>query len=266
MDTITHNWIDAHCHLADSRLLSTLENELEAARSLGIHRWIQGGIDPNDWDRQAELKKRFPGAILTCFGIHPWWVASHSEEEIEKAFQILEERAPECTAMGEFGLDGIEKFIPTLPLQERVFRRGIEMSNRHRKPLVLHIVRKHTRSLALLKEIPPEFGGIVHSFGGSVEEAEQYRKMGFLLSFSGSITRPGNHAQESVIKKIPLESIVVETDAPDQPPYVASGHREKQNPPKNLVVYAKRVGEIKGLSYEIVLDMARENLKRVFKI
>ena len=105
-------WIDAHCHLADPILDETRAELLKKSESLGITHWIQGGVDPDDWTRQEALKKIWGEQIITCFGLHPWWVVTHSREELEHAFAELEQRATHASILGEMGLDQSRRLPP----------------------------------------------------------------------------------------------------------------------------------------------------------
>lgn len=266
MNTLTHNWIDAHCHLADPRMESQLEALLQDARDLGVSAWVQGGVDPKDWDRQKELKGHYGKAIYTCFGLHPWWVAKQNGESLKQALLQLQDELVHADAVGELGLDGMEKFKESFPLQETAMRRQLEIAKDFSKPLVLHIVRSHKEALQILGEFKTShFTGIIHSFSGTLPDAKAYCDLGFTLSISGTILRDGNAGLASVVKAIPLERIVVETDAPDQSPYMAGGVREKINAPKNLIAFAAGIAKIKGTSTEAVLDQSRENVKALFK-
>lgn len=266
MSNLNHNWIDAHCHLADPRFCDGLESALDEARAVGITGWVQGGVHPQDWVLQEDLKKRYGSGIKSCFGLHPWWVAKQTREIVHQALKDLEEKLPRADAMGEVGLDGMDSFKASLPLQQEAFRLQLELFPRFRKPLVLHIVRLHREAVETLKAFrASSLVGIVHSFSGDWESAKAYCELGFTLSISGSLLREGNHTLAEVVKKIPLEKLVMETDAPDQSPFFKEGKREKINAPKNLVLFAARVAEIKGLTVENVLDQSRENLKCLFK-
>src|SRR5580704_17716638 len=104
MKNLPHNWTDAHCHLADPRLESDLERALEDARKLGICRWIQGGVEPKDWERQKKLKAKYGAEIITSFGCHPWWVSQTSDEAVQSALDKLENEK-QMDAIGELGID-----------------------------------------------------------------------------------------------------------------------------------------------------------------
>src|SRR5947199_39985 len=114
-------WIDSHCHLADARFAPDLEEALGEAQKQGIGGWLQGGIDPEDWARQRKIKERFGDKILTCFGLHPWWVSSASDSQIEGGLSALEASLPQARGLGELGLDKSLKFKENFERQRPVF-------------------------------------------------------------------------------------------------------------------------------------------------
>jgi len=96
---------DAHCHLADARFQDTIDDVLERSRQAGIVGWVQGGVCPDDWARQLELRKTHGMGVVTAFGLHPWWVAGAADEQVYQALISLESQVASAQAIGELGLD-----------------------------------------------------------------------------------------------------------------------------------------------------------------
>jgi TatD DNase family protein len=267
-------WIDGHCHLADPRLAGKLDDVLAASREAGVDAWVQGGVSPEDWDRQLALKRKLAasagssakhgkGPLLTSFGLHPWWVAQAAPEDVEAGLQTLARRLPEADALGELGLDLTEKHAASLALQSRAFREQLGLAKSAGKPLVLHIVRAHTQAIEILTEFQPfPAGGLVHSFSASRETAKVYVGMGFLLSISGVITRPGFQTLKRALTGLPSESLVLETDSPDQPLEGSSG----LNTPARLLDVARAVAALRNQAPEELLEASTGNLKRLFGV
>ena len=257
-------WTDAHCHLSDKRLVGRLEEDLNQAKALGITRWVLGGIHPEDWQSQEELRQRFPGSIYTSYGLHPWWISESQENEIETAYQKLNLMLPEANALGELGLDFGKRFTlkETQKKQTDYFEKQLGLLQTCAKPLVLHVVEAHAEALALLKKHGCK-GGIVHSFSAGTYEAEEYMKLGLTLSISGVITRAGYKRLKEAAKTLPKDKIVIETDCPDQKPL---GAEEGLNLPKNLLLVAKALAEIRKETTEEVLRYTTENMKKVLSL
>lgn len=273
-------WIDGHCHLADPRLAESESQWLADCRASGIEQFVLGGVDPQDWDRQIEFRKRVAGfgfsAHLT-FGLHPWFVAGHTDEECEKAFADLknrilfraEARDHGIVGIGEMGLDSLKG---EMPLQEKWFRKQWEFAQEVGMPVVLHVVRAHVEATQILG-MPrglPGGSGIVHSFSEGPEIAMEYVNRGFLLSISGVVARKGFQKLKRAVVQVSPQDLSFESDAPDQPPPRLVGGL---NLPTTIVDVAQTVRELRkdlsvnqGWSTEKWLGQSRENLVRCFDL
>lgn len=259
MTRLGPGWVDAHLHLADLRVQDP-EALIQRAQSAGIHWFVQGGVGPEDWARQRELAARVPG-VLPVFGLHPYWVADHSEEECESALDQLAREISGAAALGETGLD----FRPHIAKdsedrQIQCFEAQLELARVAGKPVVLHIVQAHEEALRVLDLFGTGVRGMVHAFTGTWPQAQAYLKRGLLISVGGPVCRPEKKGLHQAVQMIPLESLVLETDSPDQPPPgVAAG----QNEPRTLLQVAEKVAELRGLNAGLLLDKAKENLENL---
>lgn len=257
-------WIDAHGHLADPRWQGQLGEVLLDARSKGISFFMQGGVGPEDWQRQRELKSQYPEHIGLCFGLHPYWVVDHDEEACEEALDLLATQLVEALGIGEMGLD----FRPHImkDSQERqigVFEQQLELAHISGKPMVLHLVQAHEESLRIMDiwGLPTQ-KGMVHSFNGSWGKAQDFLKRGLFLSVGGPVCRPDNQKLHQAMKEMPLEFLLIESDSPDQPPPAYKG---LLNPPESIWEVARTIGEIKSLDPLEILDITSENFRRLFR-
>lgn len=283
-------YIDAHSHLADPRISGNVVALLEEARQAGISGWLQGGLHPTDWKRQKELASEAWGrGIHPVFGVHPWWVAECQDSELEAALRALEselereaglEREDRSfVAIGEAGLDHAGRFSrETHGRQLHAFERQLELAARFELPLVLHVVQAHGPALELLEAYRGRLrGGLVHSFSRGPELAARYLELGFLVSVSGAVTRKGFESLKRAVVKIPDESLVLETDCPDQAiegqaleGQALEGQDRKAgsiNAPANLLRVAHAVSALRGPgkgSAAELLERSTANLRRVF--
>lgn len=264
---MTSGWIDAHCHLSDPRLTPSFDQVMERARAAGVTGFIQGGVDPADWERQKELKSQLGEGFLTSFGLHPWRVAKYTRAEIESGLRKLETEVIAADALGETGLDKARERGEAEPFEKQTyaFQRQVKLAREIGKPLILHVVQAHEEAIRVLR-LCGEFkaGGMIHSFSGSYPTARQYVDLGFLISICGSVTQEGRHETKAALRRLPKDCIVIETDAPDQTPHLPSA-KGKLNEPANLIGIADAVAKIRGETLEEVLRQSNENLKRVFK-
>lgn len=254
-------FIDAHCHLADARFDDNRQDVIARAREMDIHHFIQGGVNPADWKRQQELND---GSWILCFGLHPWHVAEKTFAECEADLGVLDTMIDQAAALGECGLD----FSKKLPAsshgrQRQLFKEQLEMAKYHHKPLVLHIVQAHGAALEMLKSMSHSWRGIVHGFNGSTEVAQAYIDLGFSLSIGGSLTRQGHTKLKDAVSHIPLEQLVVESDAPDMAP---TDWGQPQNEPASLWLTAKAIGYFHLMTARDVLIQSRRNLCRIFDL
>lgn len=261
---VERSYIDAHCHLADPRLAEQLDEVLERAAAVGVREFVQGGVDPDDWQRQLRLAARVPG-LHPCFGLHPWWAAEASDEQASAGLQALAEALASAVALGETGLDYLPRFVPeSYPRQESLFRAQLALAREREVPLVLHVVRAHERVLELLRSdgVSPR-GGLVHAFSASREVAERYLALGFTISVGGRLVGSNSKKLRRAVAALPPERLVLESDAPDlSPPRL----RGQLNEPATVVEVAAAVAEITCRPAEAVLRQSATNVRRLFAL
>lgn len=270
-------FIDGHCHLAHPKLYPHLEAVLERSKKAGITRWLQGGIEPDDWSRQKEICKKYPMEIFPAFGLHPVWIAQqldfHSEpqrfsEFLSQNIELLKTYLPEAIGIGELGLDfGPHCIVSSYPSQREAFKIQLQLALDYEKPLILHLVRSHGESLKMLREtgVSPA-GGIVHSFNASYEIAKEYIRLGLKISVTGGITRNGFEKLKQAVIKLPLESLVIETDSPDQPPQEWRLKFGEVNEPASLIEIAESIANLRKDSKSNLLSASQENLRQIFRL
>lgn len=258
-------YIDAHSHIADLRFDS--ENEefrrkiLAQAAKEQIHFHLQGGVGPEDWSKQEQLKNIFP-ELGMVFGLHPYWIADHTDEECELALNELAKQLPRALALGELGLDLRPQILKdSFERQMHCFEQQLDLAEVAGKPIVLHLVRafEQVQRVFFLKPLPSR-GGFVHSFNGNKTEASYYLDLGMHLSFGGPLTRKDNHRLHQAFKAAPLDRILLETDSPDQPP---QDYSAELNTPSTLWQVAEKAAEIKSLRPEQILDICSQNLREL---
>lgn len=258
-------WIDAHGHLADPRWEGQQDFIIQEARAKGIHFFMQGGLGPEDWQKQRELKARYPQHIGLCFGLHPYWVIEHDEDQCEEALDLLASQMVDALGLGEMGLDfRLHIMKDSRERQISVFESQLELAHISAKPMVLHLVQAHEESLRIMDIWGlPKQKGLVHSFNGTWGKAQDFLNRGFYLSVGGPLCRPENLKLQQAVKEIPLEFLLIESDSPDQAPPVYKG---QLNPPVSIWEVARSIGELKSLDPLEILDITTENFKRLFSM
>ena len=210
---------------------------VERARAAGVTGFVVAGVDPGGWARQRALAAEVPGVRWTA-GLHPW-VAARTDSLPEGALAACFEGEHPACGVGETGLDA--HFVPrdTLDRQAGWFRVHLALARDLGRPLVLHVVKAHGRALEQMRPFAP-LRGMVHAFSGGPELAADYLRLGLHLSLAGPVARPGARKLRAAAAMIPADRLLLETDAPDQPPPGVD-----RNEPRELLTVAKAVALVR---------------------
>jgi TatD DNase family protein len=252
--------IDSHAHLEMPDFKKDLEAVIQRAKGSGVEYIFTVGTEKRDWKRALEIADSHP-SIYAILGVHP-----HNAKEIDdQTYPMLKElcRHGKVKAYGEIGLDFFRNLSPR-DIQLKRFREQIGLAKELGLPIVVHDREAHQETLEILKsEKAEECGGIIHCFSGDDEMAKVCMDMGFYISISGSITFKNAERFRETVKRIPLESLLVETDAPFITP---EPFRGKRNEPSYVRYTAQKVAEIKKVSFEKVAEITAENALRVYRL
>jgi TatD DNase family protein len=252
--------IDSHAHLEMPEFKKDLESVIQRAKESGVEYIFTVGTEKKDWKRALEIANSHP-SIYAILGVHP-----HNAKEIdEESYRILKGLCQDekVKAYGEIGLDFFRNLSPR-DIQLKRFREQIGLARELGLPIVVHDREAHQETLDILKsEKAEECGGIIHCFSGDDEMAKVCIDMGFYISIPGSITFKNAAGFREVVRKIPLESLLVETDAPFLTP---EPFRGKRNEPGYVRYTAQKVAEIKKVPFEKVAAITTENALRVYRL
>lgn len=247
---------DTHIHLD---YLDGRHQTLDLARASGISGWVTPGVAPGDWAKLMAAVDAVPGAWAAP-GVHPR-VADQWRPELAGDLLRLAEH-PRTVAIGEVGLDRQTGLPPDV--QEAVFRQMIGIARESGRPLLLHMRRATGRMLELLHaERASEVGGIAHAFSGSGDTARQLIDLGFALGIGGVATYPEARRLAEVVREVPAEWLVLETDAPDLAP---APHRGEKNRPEWLTLIADRVAQLRGWTPTETARITTVNARRVLRL
>jgi TatD DNase family protein len=237
-----------------------LEQVIQRAKESGVGYIFTVGTEKKDWKKALEIADSHP-SIYAILGVHP-----HNAKEIEdQTYPTLRElcRNEKVRAYGEIGLDFFRNLSPR-DIQLKRFREQIGLAKELGLPIVVHDREAHLETLEILKsEKAEECGGIIHCFSGDDVMARACIDMGFYISIPGSITFKNAEDFREIVRRIPLESLLVETDAPFLTP---EPFRGKRNEPSYVRYTAQKVAEIKKISFEKVAEVTTENALRVYRL
>ena len=246
---------DSHCHLY-KEYYEDIDKIIKEAQDNGVNRFINNGCDQKSNQEVLKLVSKYSNMYGTL-GIHPENVLEYTEEDLDFIKNNLNN--PKIIAIGEIGLDyhyGKEDKDKQIKLLER----QLEIAEEYNMPVIIHSRDATLDTINTLKKF--KVTGVIHSFSGSLETAREYIKMGYLLGINGVITFKNANIKD-VIKEIPLDYLVLETDSPYLTP---EPFRGKQNSPAHILDIAKFVADLKNISLDELSNVTNANLKRVFKI
>jgi TatD DNase family protein len=222
-------FIDSHCHLDFPCFVNDLELLLQQLKHQEIDKVIIPATHKKSWLNIQNLCSKHKN-LYYALGIHPHFLDTFQEDDLQVLSEHLKNRDKRCIAVGEIGLDKHAQFDSQL--QESVFIKQLQIAKKFELPVILHIVKRQSRVLEILKAEKFSFGGVYHAFSGSDEIAMEFIKLGFKLGIGGVITYPNARKTKQTISRLPVESLLLETDAPDMPVYQ---QQQKNNSPSNLL-------------------------------
>ncbi|MBT9559470.1 MAG: TatD family hydrolase [Myxococcales bacterium] len=255
--------VDAHCHLDDPRLDAIREGAIADARAVGVGGWVLGGVDGAQWRRARALAAETPGVLLTE-GLHPLVAATLTAAARQEALAGIERDG--IVAIGETGLHLLGEARAHRDAQVASLRDHLALARDWGLPVVLHVVGAHGATLSLLREDGVLQGGWVHSFTGPVDVAREYLRLGLSLSFSASFLRASPARGVDVVRAVPGDRLLIETDCPDQAPparLVMKGSSRPLNRPAWLVDVAVAVAAVREEPMAEVARRSTENLGRI---
>ncbi len=276
--------VDTHAHLNFPHYDDDRDDVIRRALKAGIS-MINVGCDYNSSSLAVLLAKKYPNGLFAAVGLHPTNVLvgdaleadANSEHEKEifdfREYKELVAQSDKVVAIGETGLDYYrlpQEAEEIIGAQKDTFRHHLSLAEGAGLPVIIHVrdknnsLRAHKDAIKILEEWGKEhgsFGGVIHSFSGNAEQARKYRSLGFKIAFNGIITFSRDY--DAVIEDTPLQDILLETDCPFLTP---EPHRGKRNEPSYIIEVAKKVAELKNISYKEVSETTSKNAKMLFSL
>jgi TatD DNase family protein len=255
--------VDTHCHL-DAAEFDPDRDALVAAAKVGspgtasVAAFVIPAVERANFDAVASICRDYPGCV-PAYGIHPLYVDRARPEDLEALREML--RREPAVAVGEIGLD--RHVEPRDDAQQMFyFTEQLKIAAEFGLPVLLHVRKAIDPILKCLREIrvPGAMGGIAHAFNGSKEQAEEFIRLGFKLGFGGAMSFEGSKRIRALAAELPLDAIVLETDAPDIPPAWKQGGR---NTPADLVPIAETLAKLRSLPLAEIAAATTKNARAV---
>lgn len=250
--------VDTHCHLDFPEFDADRDRVIERALAAGIERILIPGVDLAACRRAVALAEQYR-AVYAAVGLHPNSAAEATPAALAEIRSLA--KHPKVVGIGEIGIDLYWGKISRTE-QESVFRAQLELANELGKPVIVHDRDAHAEVLAVLRDLRPEVGCVLHAFSGDRSLAEEAASLGFYLGVDGPLTYRKNDALRALFAGAPLERILIETDAPYLPPQSRRGQR---NEPAYVREVAERLAAIRNSPFETIAVATTQNAARLFQ-
>ncbi|MFT3756287.1 MAG: TatD family hydrolase [Pseudoxanthomonas sp.] len=249
---------DSHCHLDAPEFDGDRDAVIQRARAAGVTHQVVPAITAASWSKLREVCTSANG-LFPAYGLHPMFLAEHRPEHLTQLREWIEHEKP--VAVGECGLDFFAEGLDAQAQQE-YFEGQLRLAREFDLPLIVHARRAVDAVIAAIRHIGG-LHGVVHSYSGSEEQARQLWKHGFLLGLGGPVTYERAQRLRRLAATMPLEYLLLETDAPDQPD---SGIRGQRNEPARLGVVCNTIAALRGITPEDLARATSDNATRLFKL
>jgi TatD DNase family protein len=248
--------IDSHCHLDFEAFDHDRDAVLDNAAAAGVGAIVVPGVQRDTWDRLVELCGAV-GHLYYALGLHPLFIGAHRPADLDELAARVSALAP--VAVGEIGLDFFDKNQDPVP-QLALFERQLEIAREHSLPVILHVRKAHDEVLALLRRHRIR-GGIAHAFNGSRQQADKYLELGFKLGFGGMLTFERSRKLRTLARDLPLDALVLETDAPDM---TVAQYRGRRNSPEYIPYVLDALASVRAESKEEIAAATTRNAAATF--
>ncbi|WP_018970793.1 TatD family hydrolase [Rubritalea marina] len=263
-------YFDSHLHLQSPKCVDQAQQWIEQAHAVGVQQFVINGTSPDDWPAVSELANTFPELVLPSFGMHPWeFVQGSTRWDSDSWFVELRDylhRYPHA-CIGECGLDRWME-NPDITTQSRAFSMQLELAAAFNLPISIHVLNAWGLCVETLKNSPlPARGIMLHSYSGSTETAKQLLDFGAYFSFSGHFLHQRKAALRETYTQLPLDRLLIETDAPDMlGPEDSLIHADSAplNHPANLIGVAEGLAATLGIPEETLASQLEQNFHRYF--
>ncbi|MCG8614493.1 MAG: TatD family hydrolase [Pseudomonadales bacterium] len=262
---------DTHCHLDFPVFDGSRDQVIQRSVALGVTHFIIPGTEVVKWQDQIALFGSRRNCYL-AFGLHPYFIEKHTDSDLDELINRLSRYGdPEsaggltdpnnrrkCVAVGEIGLD---RTVSCWERQLHIFQEQVRIAKQFRLPVIVHSRKSHSDVIGILRRMKFDSGGVIHAFSGSYQDACQFIDCGLSIGVGGVITYPRARKTRQAIQRLPLDSLVLETDSPDMP---LQGEQGKCNTPEQLPRILQVLSELRQESVGVLESALYDNAFRTF--
>lgn len=251
--------IDSHCHLDDDRFDGCRNDVVERARQQGIEQIILPATSADRWYKVKQVSEQYSG-IFPAYGLHPMFMEQHLSQHIEDLAEWLDREKP--VAVGECGLDFYHSRVDE-KWQLKIFEEQLQLAKNHQLPVIVHARKAMDQIISLLRKSNLQAGGVVHSFAGSMQQAQQLSDMGFKLGIAATVDFERARKLRAVVTEIDATALLLESDAPDQP---GINHRGELNEPAFIVEHLQTMAMMRATPVDHLREVLNNNARILFRL
>lgn len=249
---------DSHCHLDAPEFDHDRDAVILRARAAGVTRQVVPAVEAKGWQHLRDLCTTATG-LFPAYGLHPMYLSSHQPSHLQELGEWIAREHP--VAVGECGLDFLVEGLDQ-DAQRLYFDGQLAVARDFDLPVIVHARQAVDAVIACFKRVGG-LRGVVHSFSGSPEQARQLWQLGFLVGIGGPATYSRANRLRGLVATMPLEHLLLETDAPDQPDAEIRGQR---NEPARLSFICETIAELRGVDAEVIATATSANAQRLFNL
>ncbi|WP_215845613.1 TatD family hydrolase [Candidatus Pantoea bituminis] len=253
-------FIDTHCHFDFPPFVDDAEQSIARAAEAGVEKIIVPAVDVSRFAVVCQLAADHP-ALYAALGLHPIVIESHQDVHLDKLEAYLKQPPEKLVAIGEIGLD-LYREDPQFDKQERLLDAQLRLAKNYDLPVILHSRRTHDKLALHLRRHDLPRRGVVHGFAGSLQQAQAFIKLGYAIGVGGTITYERASKTRQTIAQLPLESLLLETDAPDMP---LNGFQGQPNRPERARLVWETLCSLRNESPQQIADALWLNSQTVFR-
>lgn len=258
---MTYRFIDTHCHFDFPPFTGDEKASLARAANAGVEKIIVPAIGAGRFNTVLALARDYP-AVYAALGLHPMYIEQHDDAALQALDNALASQPEKVVAVGETGLDAYRE-SPDLPKQVAMLQAQFALAKRWQLPVILHSRRTHDKLAMLLRQASLPKTGVVHGFSGSFEQAMRFIELGYYIGVGGTITYPRAAKTRKAISRLPLEALVLETDAPDMP---LNGWKGQANRPERVALVFDILCQLRSENPEEIADAVWRNTCALFPL
>lgn len=250
--------IDSHVHFDDDSFAFDRAAVFARARAAGVIKQIVPAVIAKNWGHLQKVCQQYTG-LYPAYGLHPLYLPEHQKEHLTQLAHWLVQEKP--IAVGECGLDYYVKILDKSQ-QNYFFTAQLQLAQDARLPVIIHARRSVEAVIQQVRHFK-DLRGVIHSFAGSLQQAQRLIELGFYLGFGGPITYPGAHKLRKLVQVLPLDALLLETDAPDQP---LATHRGERNEPAYLLEILHTVAALREQDPMDIAQTTTHNALKLFNL